>query len=166
MAKEHPHFTAYSAGSHPSGTVRPQALRQSNPLVSAPKACAANPGMSLPGQMRLISTSSSPSAITPQKKCVPSGPANPSPRTGAWQTPLLWLAHRKKLIAPTRRPSPRWTDASHYCSHFRSRPLIPSPSRRISTPSAASSSAVRSCTPQRMGAEFTRQSSPPAARCA
>ncbi len=27
-AKGHPRFTAYSAGSHPSGTVRPEALRQ------------------------------------------------------------------------------------------------------------------------------------------
>ena len=26
--KGHPHFTAYSAGSHPSGAVRPEALRQ------------------------------------------------------------------------------------------------------------------------------------------
>ena len=41
-------FTAYSAGSHPTGAPRPEALRQLESAGISTEACAANPGTSSP----------------------------------------------------------------------------------------------------------------------
>ena len=49
-------FTAYSAGSHPSGFVRPEAIRQLDAAHLPPRRCVVNPGMSshVPIHRRLI----------------------------------------------------------------------------------------------------------------
>jgi len=44
-SKGRPNFTAYSAGSHPSGKVRPEALRQLEMGICQPMVCAAKRGM-------------------------------------------------------------------------------------------------------------------------
>ena len=74
--KGFPNFKAYSAGSHPKGTVHPAALRQietarfpTNGLRTKDWSEFANPGAP---QMDLCSQS----AITQPKRCVPSGPVN------------------------------------------------------------------------------------------
>ena len=70
-------FTAYSAGSHPSGRRDPRRSSKSTPPACQPTACAANPGTSSPFPARPKWTSSLPSATTPPKSSVPTGPANP-----------------------------------------------------------------------------------------
>jgi protein-tyrosine-phosphatase len=61
-------FTAYSAGSHPAGIVRPEALKQIEAAGSAPKASTASRGMNSPNRMRPSFISSLPSATTLPKR--------------------------------------------------------------------------------------------------
>ena len=123
-----PTFTAYSAGSHPSGTVRPEALRHIESAGLSTAGLRSKSWMSFPNPARLISTSSSPSAITRPKKSVPYGPASPSPRIGECPIPPPSAAPRKKSTAPTPKPSPLSIAASLCCSPCRSPRSAPSPS--------------------------------------
>jgi hypothetical protein len=83
-----PTFAAYSAGSHPSGTVRQEALAQIESAGLRTDGLRSNRGTSLLHLKPRNWTSFSPSAITPLRRSVRIGPVSPSPRTGAFQIPL------------------------------------------------------------------------------
>ena len=68
--KGRPTFTAYSAGSHPSGIVRPEAIAQLEVLISAPATFEARVGRNFLSRMRPNSTSCLQSATTLPKKSV------------------------------------------------------------------------------------------------
>ena len=68
---------AYSAGSHPSGTPRPEALAQLQSAGIPTQACAANHGTSLRRPVRRSWILSLPSATTPPKSNALTGPASP-----------------------------------------------------------------------------------------
>jgi hypothetical protein len=68
-------FTAYSAGSHPSGLVRPEALRQIEPICR-PQVFGVRHGTSF-RVLTLLRCISFPRFVTmPRKRSAPSGPAN------------------------------------------------------------------------------------------
>ncbi len=68
-----PSFTAYSAGSHPSGSVRPEALRQIEGAGLNPQAIGANRRRSSLSRTPLISALFSQSVTMRQKRSVRSG---------------------------------------------------------------------------------------------
>ena len=77
--KGKPNFTAYSAGSHPSGTVRAEALRQleaARAPACPPTACGASHGRNSPVPVRLNFILFLPSATTRPRKCARSGRVN------------------------------------------------------------------------------------------
>ena len=75
--KGFPKFRAYSAGSHPSGKVRPEACSKSRKRDSVRMEHAANHGMSFPVRMRLNSISCLPFATTLLTKFARFGQVNP-----------------------------------------------------------------------------------------
>ena len=69
-----PNFTAYSAGSHPTGAVRPEAMRQIGDSRAQRGRCTQQIlGRVLTARTRPILVSSSRCATTQRKKCVRSG---------------------------------------------------------------------------------------------
>ena len=75
--KGKPNFTAYSAGSHPSGMVRPEALRQLESARVPTKVSGAKPGMNSPCSVHRSSISFLPSATTPPRKFARCGQGSP-----------------------------------------------------------------------------------------
>ena len=95
--KGRPNFTAYSAGSHPSGTVRPEAIRQletahlpTNNLRSKSWDEFAKPDAP---KMDFVFTV----CDNAQMKSVPFGPASLRRLTGECQTRLRFVAPKTKL---------------------------------------------------------------------
>lgn len=70
-------FTAFSAGSHPKGTIHPWALKTLEELASRPRDTAARAGKSSPGRTRRRWTSSSRSATRPRARSARCGRASP-----------------------------------------------------------------------------------------
>ena len=68
-------FTAFSAGSHPTGAVRPEALRQLRQQASTRQMCAASPGMSSPAGLAHLSFVFTVCENAAKEVC-PSGPAS------------------------------------------------------------------------------------------
>jgi arsenate reductase len=100
-----PNFTAYSAGSHPSGSIRPEALRQleiaglpAQNLRSKSWDEFAGPGAP---QMSFVFTVCDNAA----REACPSGPANPSPRIGAFPIPPQSPGRPNKSSARIAKPS-------------------------------------------------------------
>ena len=83
--KGKPVFTAYSAGSHPSGTVHPEALKQLDWLAFPQTACAARAGMNSRGPALRNCTLSSRFATTPPRKRARVWPGQPM--TAHWGVP-------------------------------------------------------------------------------
>jgi len=75
--KGFPRFRAYSAGSHPSGKVRPEALRQIAQAGFSAVEPGANHGKNSPGLMRLSLISCSLSATTLPVRSVRFGQVSP-----------------------------------------------------------------------------------------
>jgi arsenate reductase (thioredoxin) len=71
-----PNFIAYSAGSHPTGKIRPEAITILEQARLQPRRCAAKAGMSLPSPARHISILSSRFVTTRQRRCVLYGLVN------------------------------------------------------------------------------------------
>ena len=72
--KGRPNFTAYSAGSHPSGTVRPEAIAAARECSSCPRTVSeARVGTNSRSRTPPNSISSSPSVTTLRKKSARSG---------------------------------------------------------------------------------------------
>ena len=69
-------FTAYSAGSHPTGQPRPEALQQIESVGLSTAGLRSKSWDEFRARQRRSSTSSSPSATTPRRSNVPSGPGN------------------------------------------------------------------------------------------
>jgi arsenate reductase (thioredoxin) len=93
-------FTAYSAGSHPSGTVRPEAIAQleSAHLPTDGLRSKSWDEFTKPEAPKFDFVS--PSAITPRRKSVPFGPASLRRRTGECLTRLLFVAPKRKSSVP------------------------------------------------------------------
>src|SRR5712664_2035510 len=75
--KGKPRVTAYSAGSHPSGVVRSEALKLIEMARCPLTAYAARAGKSSQGLERRRWILFSPFATTRPRKCVPFGPGSP-----------------------------------------------------------------------------------------
>ncbi len=75
--KGRPNFTAYSAGSHPSGKVRPEAIKQlESASFAGQRVCEARVGMTSRSLMLPDSTLFLPSVTTLRKKSAPFGRAS------------------------------------------------------------------------------------------
>ncbi len=83
--KGFPNFTGYSAGSHPTGRVNPEALKQIAAVACLLRACAARVGTNSANPMHRRCTSSLRSATSlPQEVC-PVWPGQPL--TARWSVP-------------------------------------------------------------------------------
>ena len=69
-------FTAYSAGSHPSGIVRSEAIKQLDAAYLPTKGLQVSPGTNSRSSILRLSTLSLPSVITPLRKYAHFGPAS------------------------------------------------------------------------------------------
>lgn len=90
-------FSAYSAGSRPSGTVRPEACASLTGRKFRWKGCTARVGQSSRIPARRSSTSLSPSATTRQTKPARCGRGGLRPRTGACLTRQRLMEMRRRL---------------------------------------------------------------------
>lgn len=94
--KGEPAFKAYSAGSHPTGTVRPEALRQLQQAHIPTMGSGARGGKSFPWQELPISISCSLSVTRLQTKSARYGRDSPSQLIGAFLTQQPY-----KVVIPT-----------------------------------------------------------------
>ena len=114
--KGQPNFTPYSAGSHPSGRVRPRHCDSWQSRTSPKMGCAASPGRNSRYPMLPSLTSYLPSVTTPPARSAQYGRVSRLPAIGRYRIQQRSLGARAKFSALIVRLSSCWTaESAFFC---------------------------------------------------